>query len=36
MVTRMQDFEIDESTCVPNWMAGDRMDRDLAVGALFQ
>jgi hypothetical protein len=32
----MQDFEIDESTCVPNWMAGDRMDWDLAVGALFQ
>jgi hypothetical protein len=36
MVTRLQDFEIDESTCVPNWMAGDRMDWDFAVGALFQ
>jgi hypothetical protein len=36
MVSRMQDFEIDAGTCVPHWMAGDRMDWDLAVGALFQ
>jgi hypothetical protein len=36
MVTRMEDFEIDSATCVPHWMAGDRMDWDLAVGTLFQ
>ena len=36
MVSRMQDFEINAGTCVPHWMAGDRMDWDLAVGALFQ
>jgi hypothetical protein len=36
MVTQMQDVEIDESTCIPNWMAGDRMDWHLAVGALFR
>ena len=28
--------EIDEETCVAKWYAGDRMDWDLAVGALFQ
>ncbi len=36
MVSRMQDVEIDENTCVPNWMAGDTMDWDLAVGHLFR
>jgi hypothetical protein len=35
MVSHMQDVEIDETTCVPNWMAGDKMDWDLAVGHLF-
>jgi hypothetical protein len=35
MVSQMQDFEIDGNTCIPNWMAGDRMDWDLAVGHLF-
>jgi len=36
MVSHMQDVEIDDTTCVPNWMAGDKMDWDLAVGHLFQ
>jgi len=36
VVSQMQDFEIDGHTCIPNWMAGDRMDWDLAVGHLFQ
>jgi hypothetical protein len=36
MVSRMQDFGIDADTCVPHWLAGDRMDWDLAVGSLFQ
>lgn len=36
MVSRMQDIENDDSTCVPNWMAGDTMDWNLAVGHLFQ
>ena len=31
----MQDVVIDDTTCVPNWMAGDTMDWDLAVGNLF-
>lgn len=35
MVSHMQDIEIDDTTCVPNWMAGDKMDWDLAVGHLF-
>lgn len=28
--------EIDEQTCVPMWRAGESMDWDLAVGALFE
>jgi hypothetical protein len=35
MVSQMHDFRIDGHTCVPNYMAGDRMDWDLAVGHLF-
>jgi hypothetical protein len=34
MVSHMQDVAIDADTCVPNWKAGDTMDRDLAVGNL--
>ncbi|MCI0517308.1 MAG: HNH endonuclease, partial [Woeseiaceae bacterium] len=36
MVSRMQDIEIDDTTCVPNWRAGDTIDWNLAVGHLFQ
>ncbi len=36
MVSHMQDVAIDDSTCIPNWMAGDTMDWDLAVGNLFR
>ncbi|MCI0516676.1 MAG: HNH endonuclease, partial [Woeseiaceae bacterium] len=36
MVSHMQDIEIDDTTCVPNWRAGDKMDWNLAVGHLFQ
>ena len=32
----MPDDEIDEKTCVAQWYAGDTMDWDMAVGALFQ
>jgi hypothetical protein len=32
----MQDVAIDDSTGIPNWMAGDTMDWDLAVGNLFR
>lgn len=35
MGSRMQGLGIDGTTWVPNWMAGDRMDWDLAVGHLF-
>jgi hypothetical protein len=35
MVSHMQDVTTDDTTCVPNWMAGDTMDWDLAVGNLF-
>ena len=35
MMAHRQDVAIDETTCVPNWMAGDTMDWDLAVGNLF-
>lgn len=35
MVSHRQDLAIDADTCVPNWLAGDRMDWDLAVGNLF-
>ena len=35
MVAHMKDVAIDDSTCIPNWMAGDTMDRDLAVGNIF-
>lgn len=35
MVSHMQDIVIDDTTCIPNWMAGDTMDWDLAVGNLF-
>ncbi len=35
MVSYMQDIEIDDTTCVPNWMAGDAIDWNLAVGHLF-
>ena len=35
MVSHMQDVAIDDTTCVPNWIAGDTMDWDLAVGNLF-
>ena len=35
MVSHIQDVAIDDTTCVPNWMAGDTMDWDLAVGNLF-
>ena len=35
MVSHMQDVAIDDTPCVPNWMAGDTMDWDLAVGNLF-
>ena len=34
-VSHMQDVVIDDTTCVPNRMAGDTMDWDLAVGNLF-
>ncbi len=30
------EFEIDETTCVAKWYAGDTMDWDMAVGNLFQ
>jgi hypothetical protein len=30
------DVAIDDTTCIPNWMAGDTMDWDLAVGNLFR
>ena len=36
MVSHMQDVAIDDTTCIPNWMAGDTMDWDLAVGNLFR
>ncbi|HSN72278.1 MAG TPA: HNH endonuclease signature motif containing protein, partial [Steroidobacteraceae bacterium] len=36
MVSHRQDLAIDADTCVPNWLAGDRMDWDLAVGNLFR
>ena len=36
MVSHMQDVAIDDSTCIPNWIAGDTMDWDLAVGNLFR
>ena len=36
MVAHMQDVAIDDSTGIPNWMAGDTMDWDLAVGNLFR
>ena len=36
MVSHMQDVAIDDSTGIPNWMAGDTMDWDLAVGNLFR
>ena len=36
MVSHMQDVAIDDSTCIPNWMAGETMDWDLAVGNLFR
>ena len=32
----MPELELDHETCVPCWYAGDRMDWDLAVSALFQ
>jgi hypothetical protein len=35
MVSHMQDVAIEADTCVPNWMAGDTMDWDLAAGNLF-
>jgi hypothetical protein len=35
MVSQMHDFNIDGNTGIPNWMARDRMDWDLAVGNLF-
>jgi hypothetical protein len=36
MVSHMQDVAIGDSTGIPNWMAGDTMDWDLAVGNLFR
>ena len=35
MVSHMQDVAIDDTTCIPDWMAGDTMDWDLAVGNLY-
>jgi len=32
----MPELEVAADTCVPRWYAGERMDWDLAVGALFQ
>lgn len=32
----MPELELDHETCVPCWYAGDRMDWDMAVSALFQ
>jgi len=32
----MPELEVDPQTCVPRWYAGERMDWDMAVGALFQ
>ena len=35
MHRNMSQLEIDADTCVPKWYAGDTMDWNMAVSALF-